>query len=130
MRSVLAFLILAAAGTLPAAAAERPPSLIRIATFNCSLNRASLGALQRDLSTPDNAQARAVAPVVSTSSTSTTALSLTQGRSRTANAPATFRRRCAALRPVCGGVSLRRTSARVCSENPARLASAAATSSD
>jgi hypothetical protein len=36
----------AAAGTLPAAAADRPSGLIRIATFNCSLNRASLGALR------------------------------------------------------------------------------------
>ncbi|MEO8016794.1 MAG: endonuclease/exonuclease/phosphatase family protein [Pseudomonadota bacterium] len=63
MRHVLAFLILAAAGNLPAAA-ERPPGLIRIATFNCSLNRASLGALRRDLATPDNAQARAVAEIV------------------------------------------------------------------
>jgi hypothetical protein len=64
VRSVLAFLILAAAGNLPAAAAERPSSLVRIATFNCSLNRASPGALQRDLSTPDNAQARAVAEII------------------------------------------------------------------
>jgi hypothetical protein len=64
VRSVLALLILAAVGNLPAAAADRPPGLIRIATFNCSLNRASLGALRHDLSTPDNAQARAVAEIV------------------------------------------------------------------
>ena len=64
MRSVLALLVLAAVGILPAAAADRPSGLIRIATFNCSLNRASLGALRRDLSTPDNAQARAVAEIV------------------------------------------------------------------
>ena len=64
MRNVLAILILAAAGTLPAAAADRPPTLVRIATFNCSLNRTNLGALHRDLSTPDNAQARAVAQIV------------------------------------------------------------------
>ena len=64
MRSVLALLILAAVGTLPAAAADRPPGVVRIATFNCSLNRASLGALRHDLSTPDNAQARAVAEIV------------------------------------------------------------------
>jgi len=62
--SVLAFLILAAAGSLPAAAAERPPGLIRIATYNCSLNRASVGELRRDLATPDNAQARAVAEII------------------------------------------------------------------
>ena len=64
MRGVLAFLILAAVGILPAAAAERPPGLIRIATFNCSLNRASAGELRRDLATPDNAQARAVAEII------------------------------------------------------------------
>ena len=41
MRSVLAFLILATVGTMPTAAADRPSGLIRIATFNCSLNRGS-----------------------------------------------------------------------------------------
>jgi len=64
VRSVLALLILAAVGNLPAAAAERPSGLIRIATFNCSLNRASEGVLRRDLATPDNAQARAVAEII------------------------------------------------------------------
>jgi endonuclease/exonuclease/phosphatase family protein len=64
VRSVLALLILAAAGTLPATAADRPPGMVRVATFNCSLNRASLGALRRDLATPDNVQARAVAEIV------------------------------------------------------------------
>ncbi|HEV7607495.1 MAG TPA: endonuclease/exonuclease/phosphatase family protein [Steroidobacteraceae bacterium] len=64
MRCVLALSILAAVGSLPTAAAERPPGLIRIATFNCSLNRASLGALRRDLATPDNSQARAVAEII------------------------------------------------------------------
>ena len=64
MRSVLVLLILAAAGHSPAAAAERPPDLVRIATFNCSLNRASAGELRRDLTTPDNAQARAVAEII------------------------------------------------------------------
>ncbi len=64
MRSVLALLIVAAAGTLPAAAAERPPGLIRIATFNCSLNRAGEGDLRRDLATPDDVQARAVAEII------------------------------------------------------------------
>jgi hypothetical protein len=53
-----------AAGVLPAAAADRPPAIIRIATFNCSLNRASQGELLRDLSTPDSAQARAVAEII------------------------------------------------------------------
>jgi hypothetical protein len=64
VRSVLALLILAAAGLSPAAAAERPPGLVRIATFNSSLNRASAGQLRRDLATPDNAQARAVAEII------------------------------------------------------------------
>ncbi len=64
MRSVLALLILAAVGSMPAAAADRPAGLIRIATFNCSLNRASLGGLRNDLATPDNVQARAVAEIV------------------------------------------------------------------
>ncbi len=64
VRGVLALLILAAAGTLPAAAAERPAGLIRIATFNCSLNRATADALRRDLATPDNAQAKTVAEII------------------------------------------------------------------
>ncbi len=63
MRRVLGLLILVAAGSLPAAA-EGPTGLIRIATFNCSLNRASEGALRRDLATPDNVQARAVAEII------------------------------------------------------------------
>lgn len=57
-------MILAAVGSTPAAAAERPTGLIRIATFNCSLNRASEGALRRDLATPDDVQARAVAEII------------------------------------------------------------------
>jgi hypothetical protein len=64
VRAVLAILILAAVGSLPTAAAERPAGLIRIATFNSSLNRATEGALCRDLATPDNAQARAVAEII------------------------------------------------------------------
>jgi len=64
VRSVLALLILAAVGNSPAAATERPSGLFRIATFNCSLNRASEGVLRRDLATPDNAQARAVAEII------------------------------------------------------------------
>jgi len=66
LRGTLALLIVAA-GWLPAAipfAAEAAPQRIRIATFNASLNRASAGALERDLSTPDNAQARAVAEII------------------------------------------------------------------
>jgi endonuclease/exonuclease/phosphatase family metal-dependent hydrolase len=46
----------------PAAAA--PPSDLRVATFNASLNRAVEGDLVADLSTPDDPQAREVAEVV------------------------------------------------------------------
>jgi endonuclease/exonuclease/phosphatase family metal-dependent hydrolase len=69
---LLALLILtAAAGALPAAAAPSKQgaaamdrAIIRIATFNCSLNRASRGELRRDLATPGSAQARAVAEII------------------------------------------------------------------
>jgi hypothetical protein len=64
VRRVLALTILAAVGSLPTAAAERPAGLIRIATFNCSLNRSTEGFLRRDLATPDDAQARAVAEII------------------------------------------------------------------
>jgi hypothetical protein len=69
MRSVIAALIAAAAaGIQPTAAAEsfaKPVhETFRIATFNCSLNRGSQGTLLRDLSTPDSAQARAVAEII------------------------------------------------------------------
>jgi len=64
VRSVLALLIAAVAGLLPATAAERPAGLIRVATFNSSLNRGSDGALRRDLATPDNTQARVVAEII------------------------------------------------------------------
>jgi hypothetical protein len=56
-RLVLAALAATAAST---AAAET----VRIATFNASLNRGSEGQLVRDLSTPDNDQARKVAEVI------------------------------------------------------------------
>jgi hypothetical protein len=36
----------------------------RIATFNCSLNRPTLGGLRASLATPDDAQARAVAEII------------------------------------------------------------------
>ena len=64
VRGVVAILILAAVGSLPTAAAQRPAGLIRIATFNCSLNRRLEGGLRRTLSSPDDAQARAVAEIV------------------------------------------------------------------
>ncbi|HKU90202.1 MAG TPA: endonuclease/exonuclease/phosphatase family protein [Steroidobacteraceae bacterium] len=57
--------MLLAAGILPAAGASRPVTpAIRIATFNCSLNRPAEGGLIRSLSTPDDAQARAVAEII------------------------------------------------------------------
>lgn len=40
------------------------PADVRFATFNASLNRLAEGALVRDLSTPDNAQAAAVAETI------------------------------------------------------------------
>ena len=46
------------------AAAQAPDRTLRVATFNASLNRTAAGQLVRDLSTPDNAQARAVAEVI------------------------------------------------------------------
>ena len=61
MRGRLLVLTLLAAGLVPAATAG---GLVRIATFNSSLNRATQGALLRDLSTPDDAQARAVAEII------------------------------------------------------------------
>ncbi|HTU67104.1 MAG TPA: endonuclease/exonuclease/phosphatase family protein [Steroidobacteraceae bacterium] len=69
MQHVVAVLLLAAAGIAPAAASPppsetRPADVIRIATFNCSLNRPTLGGLRASLSTRDDAQARAVAEIV------------------------------------------------------------------
>ena len=63
MRSVVAFLTLVA-GIMPATAAPRPPGLVRIATFNCSLNRPTEGGLRRSLSVPDDPQARNVAEII------------------------------------------------------------------
>jgi 3-phytase len=63
LRAVATLLILAAAGVLPAAADSASPT-IRIATFNASLNRSLSGSLARDLATPDDAQARAVAEII------------------------------------------------------------------
>ena len=60
----------AATAAAPAATAAVPAQdasakqALRVATFNASLNRFNAGDLVRDLSTPDNAQARAVAEVV------------------------------------------------------------------
>jgi hypothetical protein len=67
-RGLRAFLVLifAAVGAMPTAAnASGPaPVVVRIATFNCSLNRAAQGELLRDLSNPDDPQARAVAEII------------------------------------------------------------------
>jgi hypothetical protein len=65
-RPGLAVLLVAGAlapATLPAAA-NPAASTVRIATFNCSLNRARLGDLHRDLATPHSSQARAVAEII------------------------------------------------------------------
>lgn len=48
----------------PDAGHRTHPSTVRFATFNASLNRGEPGQLVRDLSTPDNAQARNVAETV------------------------------------------------------------------
>jgi hypothetical protein len=64
VRNVVAVLLFVAAGLVPAAAAPRPAGLVRIATFNCSLNRPSEGGLRASLATPDDAQARAVAEII------------------------------------------------------------------
>jgi Endonuclease/Exonuclease/phosphatase family len=45
-------------------AAPKGPTSVRFATFNASLNRFNLGDLARDLSTPNNAQAAAVAEII------------------------------------------------------------------
>ncbi len=47
-----------------ATTASAAPPTIRVATFNCSLNRNSAGQLRRDLASPDDAQARAVAEII------------------------------------------------------------------
>ncbi|MFY9468542.1 MAG: endonuclease/exonuclease/phosphatase family protein [Solirubrobacterales bacterium] len=53
-----------AAMTGAAMAQVKPATDIRFATFNASLNRGSAGQLVSDLSTPANAQARAVAEII------------------------------------------------------------------
>ena len=60
----MAAILSVAAGVLPAAAADPASRTIRIATFNASLNRSTSGELERDLATPDDAQARAVAEII------------------------------------------------------------------
>ena len=53
-----------AAATAPAAPAAKGVSQVRFATFNASLNRNFEGQLRSDLSTPNNAQASAVAEII------------------------------------------------------------------
>lgn len=57
-----------AVGTAGTPAAAEPPKDhaedLRVATYNLSLNRASAGELEADLSTPDDPQARTVAEVI------------------------------------------------------------------
>lgn len=48
----------------PAERGAAPDRSLRVATFNASLNRSAAGQLVSDLSTPDNAQARAVAETI------------------------------------------------------------------
>ena len=50
--------------TTGAAGAAPPDKEVRFATYNASLNRNNEGDLVRDLSTPDNAQARKVAEII------------------------------------------------------------------
>ncbi len=49
---------------LTATTASAAPQTLRVATFNASLNRATAGALSRDLTTPDDAQAQRVAAII------------------------------------------------------------------
>jgi hypothetical protein len=67
MRRLLAAALSFAGVLAPAkdAAAESPPSrVVRIATFNASLNRGTEGELRRELATPDSEQARKVAEII------------------------------------------------------------------
>jgi hypothetical protein len=56
-------LIAATMAAIAAAQAEEAP-VVRIATFNASLNRATAGGLARAVATPDDAQIRAVAEII------------------------------------------------------------------
>jgi len=63
LSAALAATVLAALA--PAAATAEPaPDSVRFATFNASLNRSAEGQLVRDLSSPGNAQADAVAEII------------------------------------------------------------------
>ncbi len=63
--TALAAATAAASPALAAPGEQRSPErTLRVATFNASLNRSAEGQLVRDLSTPDNAQAKAVAETI------------------------------------------------------------------
>ncbi|BAS07694.1 3-Phytase [Arthrobacter sp. Hiyo4] len=63
--AVLGSLAVGTAGTPAAAEPSKDHSVdLRVATYNLSLNRASAGELEADLSTPDDPQARTVAEVI------------------------------------------------------------------
>jgi hypothetical protein len=67
MRRLLAAALSLAGVLVPArdaAAARDPAGVVRIATFNASLNRRSAGDLRRELAAPDSAQARKVAEII------------------------------------------------------------------
>jgi hypothetical protein len=51
-------------GSGPAGAVPGPPSVVRFATFNASLNRSATGQLITDLSSPGNDQADTVAEII------------------------------------------------------------------
>ena len=51
-------------GVAPMTATAKNSKTVRFATFNASLNRNNAGELRANLSTPDNAQARAVAEII------------------------------------------------------------------
>ncbi len=60
----LATALVVSLGLLAAAQAPAPPARVRVATFNGSLNRNAAGELVRDLSTPGDVQAQAVAEIL------------------------------------------------------------------
>ncbi len=65
MRKLTLLLVIALVlGSAPMTAIARKSETVRFATFNASLNRNNAGDLRNDLSTPNNAQARAVAEII------------------------------------------------------------------
>jgi hypothetical protein len=65
MRRIALLVVVALLVTaIPVAAVGAKPDTIRFATFNASLNRNNAGDLNRDLSTPNNAQAKVIAEII------------------------------------------------------------------